>query len=95
MLQCGAVIKVTLLWISCFFFIELGIQANVQQVAQYKEASLVQRGPAWDAFVATVSQQLADRLQDCCQFIKGGQTKFNGHQGTNCLFNQSFSREDN
>jgi hypothetical protein len=53
--------------------IELGVQASVQQVAQYKEASLVQRGPARDAFVATVSQQLTDKLQDCCQFIKGGQ----------------------
>jgi hypothetical protein len=55
--------------------IELGVQMSVQQVAQYKEASLVQQGPARDAFVATVSQQLTDRLQDCRQFIKGGQTK--------------------
>jgi hypothetical protein len=42
----------------------------VQQVAQYKEATLVQQGPARDAFVAVVSQQLADRLQECRQFIK-------------------------
>jgi hypothetical protein len=55
--------------------IELGLQTSVQQVAQYKEASLVQRGPPRDAFVATVSQQLTDRLQDCCQFIKRGQTE--------------------
>jgi hypothetical protein len=55
--------------------VELGVQASVQQVAQYKEASLVQRGPARDAFVATVSQQLTDRLQDCCLFIKEGQTE--------------------
>ena len=51
--------------------IELGTRASVQQVAQYKEAALVQQGPARDAFVATVSQQLADRLQDCRQFIRG------------------------
>jgi hypothetical protein len=40
-------------------------RASVQQVAQYKEATLVQQGPARDAFVAVVSRQLADRLQDC------------------------------
>jgi hypothetical protein len=39
-------------------------------VAQYNEANLVQQGPARDAFVAVVSQQLADRLQDCREFIK-------------------------
>jgi hypothetical protein len=54
--------------------IELGVQASVQHVAQYKEASL-EPGPARDAFVATVSQHLTDRLQDCRQFIKGGQTE--------------------
>jgi hypothetical protein len=51
--------------------IALGTQADLQQVARYKEASLVQHGPARDAFVATVSQQLADRLQDCRQFVRG------------------------
>ena len=50
--------------------IEIRTRASVQQVAQYKEAALVQQGPARDAFVATVSQQLADRLQDCRQFIR-------------------------
>jgi hypothetical protein len=60
--------------------IELGVQASVQQVAQYKEEALIQWGPARDAFVATVSQQLADRLQDCCKFIKGGQSWASGHQ---------------
>jgi predicted aspartyl protease len=51
--------------------IALGTQADLQQVARYKEASLVQQGPARDAFVATVGQQLADRLQDCRQFVRG------------------------
>jgi hypothetical protein len=51
--------------------VEIRTQPIVQQVAQYKEATLVQQGPARDAFVAVVSQQLADRLQDCRQFIKG------------------------
>jgi hypothetical protein len=50
--------------------VEIRTRASVQQVAQYKEATLVQQGPARDAFVAVVSQQLADRLPDCCQFIK-------------------------
>jgi hypothetical protein len=45
-------------------------RASVQQVAQYKEATLVQQGPARDAFVAVVSQQSADRLQDCREFNK-------------------------
>jgi hypothetical protein len=44
--------------------VEIRTRASVQQVAQYKEAILVQQGPARDAFVAVVSRQLADRLQD-------------------------------
>jgi hypothetical protein len=67
--------------------IELGVQASVQQVAQYKEASLVQRGPARNAFVATVSQQLADMLQDCCQFIKRGQIELGIKPPTASLIN--------
>jgi hypothetical protein len=44
---------------------------SMQQMAQYIEAALVQKGLARDAFVAAVSQRLVDRLQDCCQFIRG------------------------
>jgi hypothetical protein len=40
-------------------------------MAQYKEAALVQKESARDAFVAAVSQRLVDRLQDCRQFIRG------------------------
>jgi hypothetical protein len=50
---------------------ELGTMTSMQQMAQYKKAALVQKGPARDAFVAAVSQRLVDRLQDCCQFIRG------------------------
>jgi hypothetical protein len=50
---------------------ELGTLTGMQQMAQYKEAALVQKGPARDAFVAAVSQRLVDRLQDCRQFIRG------------------------
>jgi hypothetical protein len=55
--------------------VELGPQLNEQQVARYKEAALVQQGPARDAFVATVSQQLANKLLDCRQFIRGEKAK--------------------
>jgi hypothetical protein len=41
------------------------------------KAALVQKGPARDAFVATVNQQLVDRLHDCCQFIRGGKAEVN------------------
>jgi hypothetical protein len=40
----------------------------VQQVARYQDAALVQQR---SAFVASVSQQLADRLQDCRRFMRG------------------------
>jgi hypothetical protein len=43
----------------------IGTRESLQQIAQHKEASLVQQGPARDAFVEAVSQQLADRLQNC------------------------------
>jgi hypothetical protein len=46
---------------------KIGTRESLQQLAQHKEASLVQQGPARDAFVEAVSQQLADRLQSCCQ----------------------------
>jgi hypothetical protein len=47
----------------------------LQQIAQHKEASLVQQGHARDAFVEAVSQQLADRLQSCCQYIRDTDVK--------------------
>jgi hypothetical protein len=50
---------------------ELGTLTSMQQMAQYKEAALVQKGPARDALVAAVSQRLVDRLQECRQFIRG------------------------
>jgi hypothetical protein len=50
---------------------ELGTMTSMQQMAQYKEAALVQKGPAQDAFVAAVLQRLVDKLQDCRQFIRG------------------------
>jgi hypothetical protein len=39
---------------------ELGTLTSMQQMAQYKEAALVQKGPARDAFVAAVNQRLVD-----------------------------------
>jgi hypothetical protein len=42
--------------------VEIGTRESVQQMAQYKEATLVQQGPAREAFVGTVSQHIADRL---------------------------------
>jgi hypothetical protein len=50
---------------------ELGTMTSMQQMTQYKEAALVQKGPARDAYVAAVSQRLVDKLQDCRQFIRG------------------------
>ena len=44
-------------------------------MAQYKEATLVQQGPARDAFVEAVSQQLADRLQSCRQYVRDTEAK--------------------
>jgi hypothetical protein len=53
----------------------IGIRESLQQIAQHKEASLVQQGPARDAFVEAVSQQLADRLQSCRQYIRDTEVK--------------------
>jgi hypothetical protein len=50
---------------------ELGTLTSMQQMAEYKEAALIQKGPARDAFVAAVNQRLVDRLQDCRQFMRG------------------------
>jgi hypothetical protein len=53
--------------------------------AQYKDGALVQEGPARDAFVATVSQRMADRRQSRRQTY----WKQLGHMrqcGTNCSF---------
>jgi hypothetical protein len=50
---------------------EPGTLTGMQQMAQYKEAALVRKGPARDALVATVSQRLVDGLQICRQFIRG------------------------
>jgi hypothetical protein len=57
----------------------------VQQVAQYKEATLVQQGPARDGFVAAVSQQLADRHQDCRQLVKGKKVELGNKEPTASL----------
>jgi hypothetical protein len=48
---------------------------SLQQIAQHKEASLVQQGPARDALVEAVSQQLADRLQNCRQYVRDTEVK--------------------
>jgi hypothetical protein len=48
----------------------IGTRESLQQITQHKEASLVQQGPARDAFVEAVSQQLADRLQNCRQYVR-------------------------
>jgi hypothetical protein len=56
---------------------------------RYKEATLVQQGPAQDAFVAVVSQQLADRLQDCCEFIKNEKVTLDNNKPTASLTNVS------
>jgi hypothetical protein len=69
--------------------IEIRTRASVQQVAQYKEATLVQPGPARDAFVAVVSQQLADRLQDCREFIKNEKVSLDNKEPTASLTNAS------
>jgi hypothetical protein len=69
--------------------VEIRTRANVQQVAQYKEATLVHQGPARDAFVAVVSQQLADRLQDCREFIKNEKVELNNKEPTASLTNVS------
>jgi hypothetical protein len=47
----------------------IGTRESLQQIAQHKEASLVQQGPTRDAFVEAVSQQLADKLQSCRQYV--------------------------
>jgi hypothetical protein len=54
---------------------KIGTKESLQQIAQYKEASLVQQGPARDAFVEAVSQQLADRLQSCHQYVRDTEVK--------------------
>jgi hypothetical protein len=51
----------------------IGTKESLQQIAQHKEVSLVQQGPARDAFV--VSQQLADRLQSCRQYVRDTEVK--------------------
>jgi hypothetical protein len=53
----------------------IGTRESLQQIAQHKEASLVQQGPARDAFVEAVSQQLADRLQSCRQYVRDTEVK--------------------
>jgi hypothetical protein len=54
---------------------EKGTKESLQQIAQYKEATLVQQGPARDAFVEAVSRQMADRLQSCCQYVRDTEAK--------------------
>jgi hypothetical protein len=54
---------------------KIGTRESLQQIAQHKEASLVQQGPARDAFVEAVSQQLADRLQSCHQYVRDTKVK--------------------
>jgi hypothetical protein len=53
----------------------LGTRESLQQISQHKEASLVQQGPARDAFDEAVSQQLADRLQSCRQYVRDTEVK--------------------
>jgi hypothetical protein len=71
------------------FSVEIRTRASVQHVAQYKEATLVQQGPARDAFVAILSQQLADRLQDCREFIKNEKAVLDNKEPTASLTNLS------
>jgi hypothetical protein len=54
---------------------KIGTRESLQQIAQHKEASLVQQGPARDAFVEAVSQQLADKLESCRQYIRDTEVK--------------------
>jgi hypothetical protein len=75
--------------------IALGSQADLQQVARYKEASLVLQGPARDAFVATVGQQLADRLQDCRQLVRGEKAELGIKAPTPPLTNLPADKRDN
>lgn len=56
-------------------FDRIGTKESLQQIAQHKEASLVQQGPARDAFVEAVCQQLADRLQSCRQYVRDTEVK--------------------
>jgi DNA-binding GntR family transcriptional regulator len=58
-------------------------------VAQYREATLVQQEPPRDAFVAVVSQQLADKLQDCREFIKNEKVTLDHKEPTASLTNIS------
>jgi hypothetical protein len=44
-------------------------------MAQYKEATLVQQGPARDAFVEAVSRQMTDRLQSCRYYVRDSEAK--------------------
>jgi hypothetical protein len=60
--------------------VEIGTRESVQQMAQYKEATLVQQGPAREAFVGTVSQHIADRLQICRQFVRGEEAELGTEQ---------------
>jgi hypothetical protein len=55
--------------------IEIGTRESLQQMAQYKEATLVQQGPARDAFVEAVSWQMNDRLQRCRQYVRDSEAK--------------------
>jgi hypothetical protein len=54
---------------------EIGTKESLQQMAQYKEATLVLQGPAQDAFVEAVSRQMADRLQSCRQSVRYTEAK--------------------
>jgi hypothetical protein len=69
--------------------VEIRTRASVQQVAQYKEATLVKQGPTRDAFIAVVSQQLVDTLQDCREFIKGEKVELGNKKPTASLTNIS------
>jgi hypothetical protein len=53
----------------------IGTKESLQQIAQHKEASLVQQGPARDAFAEAVSQQLADRLQYGRHYVRDTEVK--------------------
>jgi hypothetical protein len=55
--------------------IEIGTKESLQQMAQYKEATLAQQGPARDAFVEAVSRQMTDRLQRCRQYVRDSEAK--------------------
>jgi hypothetical protein len=75
--------------------IEIGMRISVQQMAQYKEGALVQQEPTREAFAATVSHQVADRLRDFRQFIRGVKVDLGSRAPTTSLTDTSADTKEN